>query len=132
MLQRVRFCTVRCAAAPGFAAPKLVITAFFRLKGRQEGPPAIGATLRGIGRPARLLGRAGRSDVENPATESDVECISPEQIHGIHHQQQECSFPPRLSNEKIGSSKQYHRDDAERDKRRHPINNTDEAISCGR
>src|SRR6266702_7726030 len=78
------------------------------------------------------LRRARRSNIENPAAESDVECISPEQVHRIHQQQQECSFPPRLSNEKIRSSKQYHRDDAERDNGCHTINDADEAIPRGR
>ncbi len=95
-------CTVRCAAAREFAVPYLSLRSL-PSPNRAAGEPASRDRARRDtpceGSRGRPLGRAGRSNIENPAAESDVECISPEQIHRIHQQQQECSFAPRLSNE---------------------------------
>ncbi len=95
-------CTVRCAAAREFVVPYLSLPSL-PSPNRAAGEPASRDRARRDtpceGSRGRPLGRAGRSNIENPAAESDVECISPEQIHRIHQQQQECSFPPRLSNE---------------------------------
>ncbi len=95
-------CAVRCAAAREFAVPYLSLRSFPSPNGA-AGEPASGDRARrhttARGSRDRPSGRAGRSNIENPAAESDVECIPPEQIHRIHQQQQESGFPPRLSNE---------------------------------
>src|SRR6266567_6949087 len=74
-------CTVRCAAAREFVVPYLSLRSL-PSPNRAAGEPASRDRARRDtpceGSRGRPLGRAGRSNIENPAAESDVECISPD------------------------------------------------------